>query len=69
MTLGLFGSVARDEAGLDSDVDVLVGTKRRFSLFDFVGVNRHLEAALGRPVLRVQLFVTKLPESHVIRGF
>ena len=50
VTLALFGSVARDEAGPDSDVDVLVGTQRPFSLFDFVGVNRHLEAALGRPV-------------------
>ena len=50
VTLSLFGSVARDEAGPDSDVDVLVGTQRPFSLFDFVGVNRHLEAALGRPV-------------------
>ena len=27
-----------------------MGTQRPFSLFDFVGVNRHLEAALGRPV-------------------
>lgn len=49
--LGLFGSFARDAAGPESDVDLLMefrpGGK---TLKNLVGLSRHLEALLGRKV-------------------
>src|SRR5205807_2483585 len=52
-SLALFGSVARDEAGPKSDVDVLVEFSRPVTLFDLVAVQQHLERCLG--VNRVDL--------------
>ena len=50
--LALFGSVARDEAGLGSDVDVLVefAPEAHVGLFGFVRLRRHLESLLGAKV-------------------
>ena len=48
--LALFGSVARDEAGPDSDVDVVIDTRSPFSVFALAGVQQRLERELGRPV-------------------
>jgi hypothetical protein len=45
--LELFGSVARDEAGPDSDVDFLVEFARPVGLFDFSRVRLYLEDVLG----------------------
>ena len=49
-SLDLFGSVARDEAGSDSDVDFLVEFARPVGLFDFSRVRLYLEDVLGRSV-------------------
>jgi predicted nucleotidyltransferase len=49
-SLRLFGSVVRDEARADSDVDLLVGFDRPIGLFHFFRVQRLLEAILGRRV-------------------
>jgi uncharacterized protein len=49
-SLELFGSVARDEAGPDSDVDFLVEFDRPVGLFDFSRVRLYLEDILGHPV-------------------
>ena len=46
-SLELFGSVARDEAGPDSDVDFLVEFDRPVKLFDFSKVRLYLEDVLG----------------------
>lgn len=48
--LGVFGSVARDEAGPDSDIDVLVDFHTTPNLWDFVGLKRRLEEILGAKV-------------------
>jgi predicted nucleotidyltransferase len=48
--LALFGSVARDEARLDSDVDLLVEFDRPVGLFRFLELQNHLETLLGRSV-------------------
>ena len=45
-----FGSVARDEARPDSDVDLLVEFDRPVGLFTFVRLKRYLEEILGSPV-------------------
>ena len=52
VSLAVFGSVARGEAGPESDVDLLVelDPARRISLFDFVGIKLALEDLLGREV-------------------
>jgi uncharacterized protein len=49
-SLDLFGSVARDEATPESDVDFLVELNRPMGLFDFVGIKLYLEDILGRDV-------------------
>jgi len=49
-SLSLFGSVARDEARPDSDVDLLVKFNRPVGLFAYVALERYLSEVLGRPV-------------------
>ena len=45
--LTLFGSVARDEAGPGSDVDLLVEFDKPVGLFSFLELQNHLESLLG----------------------
>ncbi len=47
---GVFGSVVREEATEDSDIDILVEIEGKMSLFDFAGLKLELEEALGRKV-------------------
>ncbi len=49
-TLALFGSVARDEGGPDSDVDVLVEFQGPATFDRYMGLKLFLEDLLGRPV-------------------
>lgn len=49
-SLMLFGSVARDEARADSDVDLLVEFDRPVGLFTFIRLKRYLEEILERSV-------------------
>ena len=46
----IFGSVVRDEAGAQSDVDVLVDLELGRSLFDLGGLLMDLQDILGRRV-------------------
>ena len=62
-SLALFGSMARDEAGPHSDVDVLVEFGRPITLFDLVAVQQYLERCLG--VRRVDL----VPRDSVYPAF
>ena len=48
--LRVFGSVARGEADVRSDVDFLVEMEPGRSLFDLGGLQYELERLLGRPV-------------------
>jgi predicted nucleotidyltransferase len=48
--LGAFGSVARDEAGLESDVDILVEFEDVPDLYEFAALRERLAEILGRPV-------------------
>ena len=48
--LALFGSVARDEAGPESDVDVLVEFEGRVTFDKFEGLYERLEYLLRRPI-------------------
>lgn len=49
-SLILFGSVARDEARPNSDVDLLVEFEKPVGLFAFARLQRQLEQFLGRAV-------------------
>jgi predicted nucleotidyltransferase len=49
-SLDLFGSVARGEAGPDSDVDLLVEFDHPIGLFHFFRVQERLQELLGRRV-------------------
>lgn len=49
-SLVLFGSVARDEAGPDSDVDLLVEFDRPTGYFGLVALQLYLQEILGRGV-------------------
>jgi hypothetical protein len=46
-SLDLFGSVARDEARPDSDVDFLAELNRPCGLFKFIGIQHYLQDLLG----------------------
>ena len=50
--LSLFGSVARNEARSDSDIDLLAAfdEARQLSLLDVIGIENRLADLLGRPV-------------------
>jgi len=50
LDLGLFGSVARDEARPDSDVDIVVALDDRVDLFGVVRLKLELEDILGAKV-------------------
>jgi len=49
-SLALFGSVARDEAKMTSDVDLLVEFDRPVGLFGLFALQDYLETLLGCPV-------------------
>ena len=46
-SLLVFGSVARNEANAESDVDLLVEFEQTVGLFTFVRLQRYLETILG----------------------
>ena len=46
-SLFLFGSVARDDARPDSDVDLMVEFEQPIGLFQFIELQQRLEALLG----------------------
>lgn len=48
--IGVFGSVARDEAGPESDVDILVEFEDVPDLYEFVALRERLAEILDRPV-------------------
>lgn len=71
-SVSLFGSVARDEAALESDVDLLVDFDRPIGLLDFIGLQQHLERVLGcrvdlvprdgiKPLLRQSILEGAIP--------
>jgi predicted nucleotidyltransferase len=46
-TLSVFGSVARGEAGPESDVDILIDTEPGVTLFGLARIHERLESFLG----------------------
>ena len=48
--LALFGSTVRDEAGPDSDIDILVSFTRPLGSKQYFGAWHYIEDLLGRPI-------------------
>ena len=48
--IGIFGSVARNEATETSDIDILYSFGSRYSLFDLAGLQIQLQEALKKEV-------------------
>ncbi len=46
----VFGSIARSDAGAESDLDLLISLEDGRSLLDLVELKQDLASALGRPV-------------------
>jgi predicted nucleotidyltransferase len=70
-SISLFGSVARDEARHDSDVDLLVEFEpdRPSGLFEFIDLKHLLEGWLGRPVDLVTPETLKLRlKDRILKG-
>lgn len=67
-SLAVFGSVAREEAGPASDLDVLVEFEAPISLSDFLALEDRLGAATGRHVELVSRGALKpFIGRHVLR--
>jgi len=49
-SLSIFGSVARDQAHKNSDVDILVDFEKPIGLFEYARLKMYLEEILERPV-------------------
>jgi uncharacterized protein len=49
-SLSIFGSVARDQAHKNSDVDILVDFEKPVGLFEYARLKIYLEDILGHPV-------------------
>jgi hypothetical protein len=67
-SLALFGSVARDEAQSDSDVDLLVEFDQPVGLFKFIGLQIYLQQLLGRRVDLVTPEALRAPMRERILG-
>jgi len=60
--IGIFGSVARNEASATSDVDILVEFEQPVDFFEFIDLKEHLEKLLGR---RVDLVTEKALKAQL----
>lgn len=49
-SLSIFGSVARDQARPDSDIDILVEFSELVGIFEFLDLKEYLESILNRRV-------------------
>jgi hypothetical protein len=61
-SLAIFGSVARDEARPDSDVDILVEFSHPVGLFQFIGLKQYLETLLD---CQVDLGTSRSLKQHL----
>ena len=63
--VGIFGSVARDEQGPESDLDILVRFSKRKSLFEIVRLERTLSQALG---MKIDLLTEKAISPYLVEN-
>jgi predicted nucleotidyltransferase len=64
----VFGSVARGEAGPESDIDVLIHLESGRSLLDIVAIKQDLEELLGRKVdVLTESSISPYLRDHILR--
>jgi hypothetical protein len=64
----VFGSVARGDAGPDSDVDLIVDFAKKPSLLGFIGIKQEMEYKPGLKVDLVTLdIIDKYTKNRVLR--
>ncbi len=64
----VFGSVARGEAGPDSDLDLLVDLEKGRSLFDIIGLKQDLEDLVGcRVEVMTEAGVSRYVRESIVR--
>ena len=63
--MGLFGSYARGEATIDSDVDILINSGSINDLFEYAGFIDDLETALG---CHVDVVSTGIEDKSFLEG-
>jgi len=64
--IGVFGSFARHEEKIDSDIDILVKFKETISLLELVRIHRELSALLGK---RVDLITEQALKNERIKKY
>ncbi|HEV7350193.1 nucleotidyltransferase family protein [Telluribacter sp.] len=60
--VGVFGSYARDEHTLNSDLDILIDFKSKVNLLDLIGLEQELSDSLG---IRVDLVTINSVSEHI----
>lgn len=60
--LGVFGSYARNNESIDSDLDILVQFAQKISLFEIIELELQLSDALG---IKVDLVTDKSLSKHI----
>ena len=63
--ISIFGSYARGEPNLESDIDIIVEFSERKSLFDIVGIEQELSDELD---IKVDLLTEKSISPYLIDG-
>ena len=64
----VFGSVARGEAGPESDIDVLIHLEPGRSLLDIVAIKQDLEELLGRKVdVLTESSISPYLRDHILK--
>ena len=64
--IGVFGSFARHEENMDSDIDILVKFKETISLLELVRIHRELSALLG---IKVDLITEQALKNKRIKKY
>jgi uncharacterized protein len=68
-TLSIFGSRARGDSRLDSDIDLLVSFSTPVSLLQMVGLERELSTALGCKVdLLTPKSISRYLRNSILKG-
>lgn len=67
-SLAIFGSVARDEARADSDIDVLVEFSEAVGIFEFLDLKEYLEGILkGKIDLATEQALKKQLRDQILK--
>ena len=67
-SLAIFGSVARDQARADSDIDILVEFSEPVGIFEFLDLKEYLESILsGRVDLATEQALKKQLREQILK--